>query len=161
MLTKENLEKSILEDKEEKTSRRAREEMQHKVILINLLLEYATKKYECHFPEGFAEYLYKNAYQKNIPSKMVVDAIAAEWNIWKPYLLVKSFNSFMKTELEGVFRNQVATTFGSSRLKGYIGNKAIVVKEPPRGLTTNVFANGILRKNGIEIVFPKTNRFFS
>lgn len=149
-MTKENFKKSIFDEEEEVSKLKLKELRKHCINRISKCLEYAVRAYDCEFPKGFAEKLYDISYEKKMPSPKVVDAIVAEWKIWEPYVYGQSFNKFMQLELERIFKNQVATTFSSKKLKGYIGNKAIVLKEPPKGLITTIFASGKLIKNGTE-----------
>lgn len=116
---------------------------------IKEVLRYATKRYKCEFPKNFAKTLYDMSYQQSycILTYKVMDAIYTEWKIWERYVTPKSFNSFMKASIKDMCRLGATTTFSCSELKGYIGNKATVIKEIPRATVTTVVRTGKLTQN--------------
>lgn len=118
---------------------------------IRSILQYATKKYYCRFPENYEKKLYNLMdHLEMIPSTAVIDAIIAEWNIWKPYVDPKSFNEFFQHELESMFKIHAASTFHSECLHGYIGNKATVIKKLPSPKSTTVHWKGAISVDGRE-----------
>ena len=112
---------------------------------VKELLKYAEDTYGCEVSEQFVRTMHKISYKKWIPSPKHIDAIFAEWKLWKPYVTPESFNGFMLHEIERLFRIYTTSTFFSSNLgESYIGSKATVIKEPPSQMVTTIYKSGKL-----------------
>ena len=113
------------------------------------LLKYAETKYGCVFSDGFEEEITSDWSDTfKLLDKKIVDALVKEWNIWKPYVNPDSFNSFMEDGLKCLFQIKTTATFCSEKLKGYIGNKATIIKTLPSMLNTCITSRGTLFING-------------
>lgn len=113
------------------------------------ILNYAISKYNCKFSNKFINKLKNEFYlEKDIPEYTVVDSLVREWEVWKPYVSEDSFSNFIEDGLKSLICIQATATFHSPNLRGYIGNKAAVIKKLPLVLATSVTWNGSLRIDG-------------
>lgn len=110
-------------------------------------LDYATIRYGCIFPKGFAKLLYEVSFEKWIPSEAVMDALYKEWEVWKPYVSEDSLNEFMIDSIKSICKFHATSTISMPNYGIYIGRKATVVKSLPTGFITSVNKRGILSVN--------------
>ena len=140
MLSIRNLEKpkgfSIISEKEREEGKTY---VDRPIKEVKDLLDYAKNTYNCKMSNDFVEKMCKLSYQSWIPTKRHMDAVYAEWKLWEPYVAEDSFNDFMLHEIESLFRIYTTSTFFSKNLdRGYIGQKARVVKDPPIHMVTTI-----------------------
>lgn len=116
------------------------------------ILRYAERRYNCEFSEEFQADIQKGNYRScDIPGPKVIDALVEEWKVWKPYVSEDSFSRFIEDGIKSIIAIQATATFHSPNFRGFIGNKADVIKELPTVLATSVSRTGVLCINGKQV----------
>lgn len=116
------------------------------------LLKYAEDIHNCKFSKEFKQELIKGTYKHyDIPKYKIIDSLVKEWKVWMPYVSIDSYSRFIEEGLKSLIKIKATATFHSPNLKGYIGNKATVIRKLPTVLATSITRNGVVCIDGNPI----------